>query len=373
MSSIKKHILFSVAGMSPAIITETLFGLKNQEVVGGEIHLLTTSFGKETMQALLGDTGQVAAFNQMYKTNWVISSESIETLLDNDKQPLEDLRSSDDNENAANAIVEKVRFWTEQSDVVLHASVAGGRKTLGIFLTQAMSWFARPDDDLSHVLVPKEFENNKKFYFPVINEPSHEDIVDFAKVPLVCMRDLLPPLLMKVDSYSQRVKFSEAYLRDISNQTGVLSFDLAERLLYLENFKLVKLQPLSAALYLFLLENANIANQQEPFYFAEAFDYSEALSRCFQRVGLKQSKSGLSSLALPRNEWVSYWQKLGSRDEIDNRKGDFTSPFGKLNNDLEKVWEKASFLVFNCKDKKSDKGSCRWVDIQPERINVIED
>ena len=134
MHTLKKHILFSVAGMSPAIITETLFGLKNHNVVGGEIHLLTTSFGKKKMdEVLLGDNGQVAAFNKMYKTNWLISPKSIETLLDNKKQPLEDLRSSIDNENAANAIVEKVRFWTEQSDVVLHASVAGGRKTLGIF------------------------------------------------------------------------------------------------------------------------------------------------------------------------------------------------------------------------------------------------
>ena len=372
MHTLKKHILFSVAGMSPAIITETLFGLKNHNVVGGEIHLLTTSFGKEKMKNLLGDNGQVAAFNKMYKTNWLIYPKFIETLLDNKKQPLEDLRSSIDNENAANAIVEKVRFWTEQSDVVLHASVAGGRKTLGIFLTQAMSWFARPEDNLSHVLVADEFERNRDFYFPVINEPSHEGIVDFAEVPFVRMRDLLPPLLMKVDSYSQRVEVSELYLRDI-NKAGILSFDVEHRILSLDNFELVKLQPLSAGLYLFLLENANIANEQEPFYFADAFDFREALADCFKRVGLKQSKSGLSSLALPESEWVSYWQKLGSRDEIDNRKGDFTSPFGKLNTDLEKVWKNASFLVFNCKDKKGNKGSCRWVDIAPERIKVIED
>lgn len=369
MSSIK-HILFSVAGMSPAIITETLFGLSSQGVVGGEIHLLTTSFGKKSMQVLLGDSGQVAAFNRMYKTNWLIFPEWIETLVDKEKQPLEDLRSSVDNETAANAIVERVRFWTEQDDVVLHASVAGGRKTMGIYLTQAMSWFARPGDDLSHVLVAEEFERDRSFYFPVVGVSSHVGVVDFARLPFVRMRDLLPELLVKVSSYSQRVELSEVYLRDISSHAGILKFDLEQRILYLEDFKLVKLQPLSAGLYLFLLENANVACGQEPFYFAKAFEFREALAECFGRVNLNWSESGLSSLALPRSQWDRRWQVLGSDEEFDLRKSDLTSAFGKLNKDFKQVWEKASFLVFN---KSNKKGSCRWVDVALERVRVIED
>jgi CRISPR-associated protein (TIGR02584 family) len=331
---------------------------------------LTTSVGKEKMQVLLGDNGQVAAFNQMYHTSWLISSGWIETLVDNEKQPLEDLRSSVDNDNAANVIVEKVRFWTEQDGVVLHASVAGGRKTMGIYLTQAMSWLARPDDDLSHVLVSEEFERNRDFYFPIINEPSHEGIIDFATVPFVRMHGLLPPLLMKLQSYSKRVDFSELYLRDI-NKTGTLKFDLEQRVLSLDNFKLVKFKPLNAALYLFLLENANIANGQEPFYFAESFGYCDALAECLKRISVKHSKFGLSSLALPTSEWASSWHDLGSRDEIDNRKSDLESAFGKLNQDFKDIWKHASFLVVNC-NKKSDRGSCRWVEIVPDRIEIIE-
>jgi len=368
MSTLTKHILFSVAGMSPAIITETLFGLKNQAVVGGEIHLLTTSIGKDKMQVLLGDKGQVAAFNSMYQTSWVICPEWIETLVDNEHKPLEDLRSSVDNENAANAIVEKVRFWTEQSEVVLHASVAGGRKTMGIFLTQAMSWFARPEDDLSHVLVPDDFEKNRDFYFPIIN--CHEGIVDFATVPFVRMRGLLPPLLMRLRSFSKQVHFSEAYLRDINN-AGILSLDLERRILRLDNYKLAKLQPMSLALYLFLLDNANLANGQKPFYFSQAFDFRQALAENLKRVGLKLSKSGLSSLALPRSDWAANWQTLGSRDEFDSRKSDLDSVFGKLNQDFNEIWEKASFRVF--KKSNKDKGACRWVDIAPERVRVVED
>jgi CRISPR-associated protein (TIGR02584 family) len=140
--STKKHILFSVAGMSPAIITETLFGLWESKVTGGEIHLLTTSHGKTSMQVLLSEKGQIAAFNRMYKTSWEIRSAWIETLRDpHSNQPLKDLRSFADNENAANAIVERVHHWTQQANIVLHASIADGRKTMGIYLYYTPSQF----------------------------------------------------------------------------------------------------------------------------------------------------------------------------------------------------------------------------------------
>ena len=67
MNNDKTHVLFSVAGMSPAVITETLFGLwKQRAATAGEIHILTTARGKRDMQPLLEEDGQVAAFNRAY-------------------------------------------------------------------------------------------------------------------------------------------------------------------------------------------------------------------------------------------------------------------------------------------------------------------
>jgi len=165
------HILFSVAGMSPAVITETLSGLLMSQGVGGEIHVLTTSFGKKSMQVLVD--GKVAAFNERFATRWVIEPEWIEVICDSQGEPLDDLRSSADNECAANEIVE-----CDKRDVVLHASVAGGRKTMGLYLAQAMSWF-----------------------------------VDFALIPFVRMQSLLLPLLSEVDSYSHLSTFLNNHLR----------------------------------------------------------------------------------------------------------------------------------------------------------------
>jgi len=360
--------------MSPAVITETLFGLwEKQGVMGGEIHILTTSYGQKSMQVLLGKGGQVAAFNNLYATNWAIYPEWIEALTGPlHSQPLTDLRTSADNECAANGIVERVREWTQQSDIVLHASVAGGRKTMGLYLTQAMSWFARPEDDLSHVLVPDVFEKERDFYFPNKTNPSHQGIVDFATIPFVRMYGLLPPLLQKEQSYSERVKLSQAYLADISSQTGRLSLDLVQHTLFINHYQLINFQPLSIGLYLFLLEYANLAKGQSPFYFKRAFDYRDKLVESLTRTGSTQSESGLSSLVgLPEEEWLKYWKISGQRDQIEARKNDLENAFGKLHKDLKEIWVHASFQVFKGKRNEA-KGPCRWVDIVPDRIQLIE-
>ena len=135
------------------------------------------------------------------RTYWEIRYEWVEAItaaprtsaagtpLGSGPVPLEDLRTTAHNVAAADRIVQRIREWTSREEVVLHASVAGGRKTMGLFLSQAMSWFARPGDDLSHVLVPQAFEN-RTFFFPEPGNPDHAEVVDFALLPFVRMRGL---------------------------------------------------------------------------------------------------------------------------------------------------------------------------------------
>jgi CRISPR-associated protein (TIGR02584 family) len=360
-----RHILFSVAGMSPAVITETLYGLLKSEnaVSSGEIHILTTSFGKDKMQRkLLSVDGKVAAFNARFGTSWIIEPEWIEVICDADGKPLDDLRSSADNECAANEIVERVHCWCDKDDVVLHASVAGGRKTMGLYLAQAMSWFARAGDDLSHVLVPESFERDQEFFFPVGD--GQEGVVDFALIPFVRMQSLLPPLLSKIKTYSERVRLSQIYLADISHQGGDLVLNVDTGILSIDDYELARLQPLSVGLYLFLFEYANLARNQGKFYFRDAFDYRDRLIECLSRVGLKENEYGLSSLAFVPERC---WQSLGGRDEVDARKDELGNAFGKLHQNLKSLWKNASFQVF----KGDSKDPCRYVNIANERLRVV--
>jgi hypothetical protein len=47
----------------------------------------------------------------------------------------------------------------------IHASAAGGRKTMSIYLTTAMQLFGRAYDRLSHVLVSEDFETHPEFFY----------------------------------------------------------------------------------------------------------------------------------------------------------------------------------------------------------------
>jgi CRISPR-associated protein (TIGR02584 family) len=60
-----------------------------------------------------------------------------------------------------------VRELTADPDCAIHASIAGGRKTMGFYLGYALSLFGRPQDRLSHVLVSSPFESNQNFFYPL--------------------------------------------------------------------------------------------------------------------------------------------------------------------------------------------------------------
>lgn len=93
----------------------------------------------------------------------------LEILYDADGHELPDIRSTEENELAANQICKIVKDLCEQKDTVIYASVAGGRKMMGNYLAFAMSLFARANDKLSHVLVDEKFERQGKppldFYY----------------------------------------------------------------------------------------------------------------------------------------------------------------------------------------------------------------
>jgi len=137
----------------------------------------------------------------------VFKESSVSLLRAADGRMLDDIRTVDDNEDAANQICQSVRELTEDDGLVLHASVAGGRKTMGIYLTAAMQLFGRPQDQLSHVLVSEDFEMHPEFYYipPTPQElevhvrktgkvkrvPTSQAHIHLASIPFIRLRRLL--------------------------------------------------------------------------------------------------------------------------------------------------------------------------------------
>lgn len=171
-----RNILFLVTGMTPQIITETVWALacddnNPDKWTPDEIHVLSTDDGLNQIRATLFDKG---IFEQ-FKTDYPILknvqfSKDFLHVIQKDNIPLKDLKTPADNELAADMICQKVREFTQDDRVNLHVSIAGGRKTMGFYAGYALSLYGRKQDSMSHVLVESEFESAVGFYYPTVND-----------------------------------------------------------------------------------------------------------------------------------------------------------------------------------------------------------
>jgi CRISPR-associated protein (TIGR02584 family) len=220
----ERRILLAVTGLSPQILTETIYALAIQQkpaFVPTEVHLVTTGKGAE--HARLNLLGRIGWFQRLCE-DWQLPQMSfgpgnIHVIPGADGNALEDIRNVADNGRAADFITARVAELTSDPQAALHVSLAGGRKTMGYYLGYALSLFGRTQDRLSHVLVSPPYEYHRDFYYPTPQEQAihvqegGKDIaydcraanVELAGIPFVRLRQGLPEQLLNGD-----VRFSEA-------------------------------------------------------------------------------------------------------------------------------------------------------------------
>jgi hypothetical protein len=169
--------------------------------------------------------------------------QNMHVIRDAQGRALEDIRTPQDNEAAADLISELVRGFTADPDCALHASLAGGRKTMSYYLGYALSLYGRPQDRLSHVLVSGPFEAHPDFYYPTPQErvihsraplPPQamncaDAIVQLAQTPFVRLRDGLPERLLEghskfsatVDAANRALEPAQVTIRQQARQVLV--------------------------------------------------------------------------------------------------------------------------------------------------------
>jgi len=204
-----QNILLAVTGMSPQVITETLYAInKNSLDWPDRIEVVTTRLGKEKVKEGLLDKGFLQQLCQDYNRPLPqFSEETIHVVPNAQGEPVDDARTLEDHEALADFITQTVCELTADSDREapnrLHASLAGGRKTMTFYLGYAMSLFGRLSDRLSHVLVSQPFEGLPDFYYPtptsnkLMNREGEElDARDaevvLADIPFIRHREYLP-------------------------------------------------------------------------------------------------------------------------------------------------------------------------------------
>ena len=258
----KKRVLLCVTGLSPQVVTETLYALVVEHgFVPTEIRLVTTSHGRNrVIRDLLLENGHFHAFCREYDLQDTIRFDEscIHVISDRAGNWLPDIRTPEENNMAADTITDVVRQLCMDDDSVLHASIAGGRKSMGFFLGYALSLFARPQDRLSHVLVSEPYENNPYFFYPS-REPKElirhdgslldasQARVMLAMIPLVCLRSGLPSSLLDGGSYTETVHAAQSSIL----LPAELKFDLKNKSVICAG-QTVRLRPAQLALMLWL-------------------------------------------------------------------------------------------------------------------------
>lgn len=217
-------ILLAVTGMSPAVLTETIWALarENPPVIPSRVVVLTTSLGKAEIERQLFEPdsrlGGPSAWDALRaslerdghdlsgRLRFGSTGQDVRVMVMNDSatgrsRELADIRTQQDNAAAADFLLEQVRAVVENPDTQLVASLAGGRKTMGALLYACMTLVGRETDRLTHVLVNDPFDTVRGFFFP--GQPGelltdregrpHDPAaaqVELADVPFVPLRNL---------------------------------------------------------------------------------------------------------------------------------------------------------------------------------------
>lgn len=248
-----KNVLFLVTGMTPQIITETVWALacdpnNNNPWIPDEIYVLSTDDGLNQIRSRLFSEKEgykFEKFKQEYPQLRHIEFDNTEKYLitiQRDGVNLKDLKTPEDNEAAADEICNTIREFTEQNDVALHVSIAGGRKTMGFYAGYALSLYGRAQDRMSHVLVEERYESARDFFYPSADETvfvTNRDGIELkakdaqiwlAEIPFVRMRDaivdkhILNPKYHKnsesqEDSNSEETEYSFSDIVNAINKT----------------------------------------------------------------------------------------------------------------------------------------------------------
>lgn len=253
--------LLAVTGLSPAVVTETLWALAERKprIIPRRVVFVTTLTGACVIEQQLftprPDWNDLSVWESLRLSLQAGPDEliaepphiiSISDSASGRAVPLDDIRSLAENEAAAEFIFARVWDVVRDKDRQLIASVAGGRKTMGALLHSAVSLIGREDDMITHVLVNPPFDTLPEFFYPSqMLCPLHDAktgrvvtaaqaAITLAEVPFVPLRnrfkeldDLPGSFLTLCKTLGERLKLdaNRAIPIRIDHARGVLDID----------------------------------------------------------------------------------------------------------------------------------------------------
>ena len=267
-----KNALLAVVGLSPQVITETLFALHQQGKRVDSIHIITTRQGKEMINALLisPKDGKYYQYLKEYgidRSTIDFGFDNVHTVKNANGVEIDDIDGEEENEWLIKKCLELTFQLTSDPNASVFFSIAGGRKTMSACLLVAAQFYGRPQDRVYHVLLSPEFESNKDFFYsprksvsielkdkngqPYIKETRHAKIT-LVPIPFVSVRQQISDDLLK------EPKDPATLMLSLLKETPVsLTINLVNAKLIYKNIEL-DMMPAKLALYAFFaLEKKN--------------------------------------------------------------------------------------------------------------------
>lgn len=192
-----RHVLVASMGLSPPILTETLWAMLNpgptpaegfapeprprrERIVPSVVHVVTTAQydperGYERFdqtRALIRDkVAELFAAHELEPPELVI--EPVANPRGGERRYIEDVSTEEENVLFGNRITAVIKGYCDDPATTTHVSLAGGRKSMSSFAHTALMFFGRPQDSLSHTLVhPQILESARRtFWWPGQTEP----------------------------------------------------------------------------------------------------------------------------------------------------------------------------------------------------------
>jgi CRISPR-associated protein (TIGR02584 family) len=255
-----KKTLIAVTGLTPQIITSTLYCLNRQKGVEiDELYVVTTSKGRDVVLGIDREYKYLPLKKQIrdmcekfgFKVPRFTENKNI-IVAEEESIEIPDMRSEEANKIFPNVLC---RFVKEQaSDIynTLYCSISGGRKSMGVYLALAISLFGKENDKLVHVLTTPDNERQKLPY--PLNKKQEKEF-DLTEIPFVRLRTILNDFLRHETSIKlireKKLKYSDIVeLTQLRLSREKLYIDRKNGQIYYSDNPSVKLEPRELELYM---------------------------------------------------------------------------------------------------------------------------
>ena len=185
---------------------------KSRQAMPTEIRIVTTELGAEmARRSFFGEGNILDAFWRDYGLSPAAFTEAdIHAISSADGEPIADIRTLDDSNRAADLIVKLVRECCEDPDASLHVSIVGGRKSMGMLMGSALTFYGRDRDRISHTLSENETAPDRRPYPSPEELAANPDVVILADLPFLRLRQILPAMMLSKEySFSEIVRNSQ--------------------------------------------------------------------------------------------------------------------------------------------------------------------